>query len=139
MGRQSPGEDAHQLSRADLLGLLACGLGIAVLVPVALVSRGGSASASTAAIAETTFALAGVRRRPVAALVWDDLGVGNPIHESDTIFVPEAATATVRFHDGARPQSTVYLFNPAVELKTRIKVADRASDGEAPGAHCLQR
>ena len=64
-----------RLSRADLWGLGACALGVAVLVP-GLLSSGSSTAASTTTIAETTFALAGVRRRPSSALVWDDLAVG---------------------------------------------------------------
>jgi len=90
------------MSRADMGGLLACAVGIAIVTP-GLTSGGLSADAAvTVSIAETTFALAGVRRRPFAALVWDDLDVGETIREADTIFVPNAATATVRFHDGAR-------------------------------------
>ncbi len=108
----------------SLLGLAGAALSIALLLSAhAPGPRGGEESE---AIARVSFASAGVRRRPVGSLSWDDLSRGAVVRDRDSVFVPPGVEAQVTFGDGSRldidENSLVVLEAPAaarphVELK----------------------
>jgi hypothetical protein len=92
--------------QADLALSLVSAVGLAVVTALLLIdpaaSRGAPTALSKAEVARLTFALSGVRRRSEQTLVWDDLRVGDALHEGDSMFVSPGASASIVFADGSK-------------------------------------
>ncbi len=53
-------------------------------------------------VAKLSLSKAEVRRRPIGTLGWNELDVGAPVYEADSIFVPPGSAASLTFEDGSQ-------------------------------------
>ena len=104
---QRPGDD-HLVRVGVLLDavLVMCGVAT-VAVVVALVFSESSCqdkqtSEKARAVGKLAQGIRDVRRRGNAELVWDDMAIGEPVYEKDSIFVGNNSSAVISFDDGGR-------------------------------------